>query len=175
MSQEPIKTGQATESKLQRRSLKWAGCVPDLRHLRRRLSRSPAWTAWTPARRCAWPPWGLIDELINSRFPWICTLCGRCERACPMGVEILAMLRTARGLRERDKVPGPIHKGTMMSMNRGNNLGIPNDDWAVPAGRHVQGDGGGGLSRASTCPVDKRAPGSSPRSTPRSRSASRTT
>jgi Fe-S oxidoreductase len=72
---------------------------------------------------------GLDDELIDSRFPWICTLCGRCERACPMGVQILTMLRTARGLRERDKVPGPIHKGTMMSMERGNNLGIPKDDF----------------------------------------------
>ncbi len=72
---------------------------------------------------------GLDDELINSRFPWICTLCGRCERACPMGVEILAMLRKARSLRPRDLVPGPIHKGTMMSMDRGNNLGIPKDDF----------------------------------------------
>ncbi|MBW2000608.1 MAG: 4Fe-4S dicluster domain-containing protein, partial [Deltaproteobacteria bacterium] len=54
---------------------------------------------------------GLDQELIDSRFPWICTLCGRCEYACPQGVEILKMLRKARGLRERDKVPGPIHKG----------------------------------------------------------------
>ncbi len=72
---------------------------------------------------------GLDDELINSRFPWVCTLCGRCERACPMGVEILAMMRTARGMRERDSVPGPIHKGAMMSLKRGNNLGIPKDDF----------------------------------------------
>jgi len=72
---------------------------------------------------------GLDEELIESRFPWICTLCGRCERACPMGVEILAMMRKARSLRERDKVPNPIHRGTMLSMQRGNNLGIPKDDF----------------------------------------------
>ena len=72
---------------------------------------------------------GLEDELINSRWPWICTLCGRCERMCPMGVEIVAMTRRARGLREREKVPGPIHKGTVMALQRGNNLGIPRDDF----------------------------------------------
>jgi Fe-S oxidoreductase len=72
---------------------------------------------------------GLDQELIDSRFPWICTLCGRCEYACPQGVEILKMMRRARGLRERDKVPGPIHKGVMMCLERGNNLGIPKDDF----------------------------------------------
>ncbi len=78
---------------------------------------------------------GLDQELIDSRFPWICTLCGRCEYACPQGVEILKMLRRARTLRERDKVPGPIHKGVVMCLERGNNLGIPKDDFLF-------GDGG---------------------------------
>ena len=59
---------------------------------------------------------GLDQELIDSRFPWICTLCGRCEYACPQGVEILKMMRRARTLRERDKVPGPIHKGVVMDL-----------------------------------------------------------
>ena len=39
------------------------------------------------------------------------------------------MLRRARTLRERDKVPGPIHKGVAMCLERGNNLGIPKDDF----------------------------------------------
>jgi len=72
---------------------------------------------------------GLDQELVDSRFPWICTLCGRCEYACPQGVEILKMMRKARSLRERDKVPGPIHKGVIMDLERGNNLGIPKDDF----------------------------------------------
>ncbi len=72
---------------------------------------------------------GLEQELIDSRFPWICTLCGRCEYACPQGVEILKMLRRARSLRARDKVPGPIHKGVVMDLERGNNLGIPKEDF----------------------------------------------
>jgi len=72
---------------------------------------------------------GLDQELVDSRFPWICTLCGRCEYACPQGVALLKTFRKARGLRERDKVPGPIHKGVVMDLERGNNLGIPKDDF----------------------------------------------
>ena len=72
---------------------------------------------------------GLDQELVDSRFPWVCTLCGRCEYACPQGVELLKTFRRARGLRERDKVPGPIHKGVVMDLERGNNLGIPRDDF----------------------------------------------
>lgn len=72
---------------------------------------------------------GLEQELIDSQWPWKCTLCGKCEEACPMNVEIVAMLRRVRGLRERDKVPGPLHKGVLMCLNKGNNLGIPKDDF----------------------------------------------
>jgi Fe-S oxidoreductase len=72
---------------------------------------------------------GLDDELIESRWPWICTLCGRCENQCPMGINLMKTFRKARTLRDRAKVPGPIHKGTMMNLQRGNNLGIPRDDF----------------------------------------------
>src|SRR5512147_2153418 len=48
---------------------------------------------------------GLDQELVDSRFPWICTLCGRCEHACPMNIDLMKMMRSARTLRERGKVP----------------------------------------------------------------------
>lgn len=72
---------------------------------------------------------GMEDELIESQWPWKCTLCGKCEEACPMNVEIVAMLRRVRGLRDRDKVPGPLHKGVLMCLEKGNNLGIPKEDF----------------------------------------------
>ncbi len=72
---------------------------------------------------------GMEQELIDSRWPWICTLCGRCQNVCPQNVQLLATFRAARSLRERDKVPGPIHKGVVMCLERGNNLGIPKDDF----------------------------------------------
>jgi dimethylglycine catabolism B len=72
---------------------------------------------------------GMEQDLIDSKFPWVCTLCGRCEYQCPMGIKLLRTLRAARTQRAREKVPGPIHKGTMMNLQRGNNLGIPRDDF----------------------------------------------
>ena len=72
---------------------------------------------------------GLEEELIASQWPWKCTLCGKCEEACPMNVELVAMFRAVRGLRPRDQVPGPLHKGVLMCLSRGNNLGIPRDDF----------------------------------------------
>lgn len=72
---------------------------------------------------------GLEEKLIESQWPWKCTLCGKCEEACPMNVEIVSMFRTVRGLRERAKVPNPMHKGVLMDLERGNNLGIPQEDF----------------------------------------------
>ncbi|MEW6261564.1 MAG: 4Fe-4S dicluster domain-containing protein [Thermodesulfobacteriota bacterium] len=72
---------------------------------------------------------GRDQELIESKWPWLCTMCGRCEYACPMGVNITALVRTARGLVDRDKVPGQIHKGVALALETGNNLGLPADDF----------------------------------------------
>jgi dimethylglycine catabolism B len=97
---------------------------------------------------------GMEQELIDSRFVWVCTLCGRCEYQCPMGVKLLQTLRAARTQRERDKVPGPIHKGTMMNLQRGNNLGIPRDDFLfllADMGKEMEDEGFPGFY----VPVDK--------------------
>jgi ferredoxin len=74
---------------------------------------------------------GMEQEVIDSKWPWVCTLCGRCQYGCPMGIQLMRAFRTCRGLRGRDKVPGPLHKGTMMNLERGNNLGIPKDDFLM--------------------------------------------
>jgi heterodisulfide reductase subunit C len=72
---------------------------------------------------------GRDEELIESKLPWICTLCGKCEYACPMGINIVNIVRTARGMVDRDKVPGQIHKGVELGLNTGNNLGLPKEDF----------------------------------------------
>jgi heterodisulfide reductase subunit C len=72
---------------------------------------------------------GREEELIQSHLPWICTMCGKCEHACPMGVNIVNMIRTIRGMVERDKVPGMIHKGVELCLSTGNNLGLPAEDF----------------------------------------------
>jgi heterodisulfide reductase subunit C len=72
---------------------------------------------------------GRDRELIESKLPWLCTLCGKCEHACPMGINIANLVRTARGFREREQVPGQIHKGVELGLKTGNNLGLPAEDF----------------------------------------------
>jgi heterodisulfide reductase subunit C len=84
---------------------------------------------WDPRKAVRAALLGLEDELVDSRWPWICTICGRCQYMCPQGVQLMALIRYARTLRERDKVPDPIHRGVLMCLERGNNLGIPEFDF----------------------------------------------
>ncbi len=72
---------------------------------------------------------GMDKELLESNWPWKCTMCAKCEEACPANIQIIALMRKIRGSRDRDLVPGPIHKGVAMCLERGNNLGIPKDDF----------------------------------------------
>jgi len=72
---------------------------------------------------------GKDQELIDSKLPWLCTMCGKCEHACPMGVNIVNLIRAARGEVERGRVPGMIHKGVELGLKTGNNLGLPTEDF----------------------------------------------
>jgi len=72
---------------------------------------------------------GIEDELMASDWPWKCTMCAKCEEACPMDIQIVQLMRRIRSRRDRDLVPGPIHKGVATCLERGNNLGIPKDDF----------------------------------------------
>ncbi|GLI34839.1 helix-turn-helix domain-containing protein [Desulforhabdus amnigena] len=96
---------------------------------------------------------GREEELIASQWPWKCTLCGKCEEACPMNVEIVALLRTVRGLRDRKKVPGALQKGVLLCLEKGNNLGIPKEDFLSllqEMGREMREEGYAGFE----VPVD---------------------
>ncbi len=72
---------------------------------------------------------GMTEELIQADWIWKCTMCAKCEEACPMDVKIVQLIRKIRSLRPRDNVPGPVHKGVVNCLERGNNLGIPKEDF----------------------------------------------
>ena len=74
---------------------------------------------------------GMDQEVIDSRFVWICTGCQRCEMGCPMGVKLVKVWMAAKAARPRDKVPGVLHKGVDMVLKTGNNMGIPEDDYVT--------------------------------------------
>ena len=72
---------------------------------------------------------GLVDEVVASEFPWLCTGCGRCAGVCPAGIDIPSVIAFMRTLREREAVPGSLHKGTMNNLETGNNLAISREDY----------------------------------------------
>jgi len=72
---------------------------------------------------------GLVEDLVDARWPWICTMCGKCENVCPMQVEIPDLVRRIRSKREREKVPGILHKGLVAALETGNNLRLPKEDF----------------------------------------------
>ncbi len=74
---------------------------------------------------------GMDQEVIDSRFVWICTGCERCVAGCPMGVKLVKVWGAAKAARPRDKVPGVLHKGVDMVLKTGNNMGIPEDDYVT--------------------------------------------
>lgn len=72
---------------------------------------------------------GMTAAMVPSRWPWICTMCGKCEQICPMGVEIPDIIRRLRSMRQRDQVPGILHDGLANALRTGNNLALPKDDF----------------------------------------------
>ena len=72
---------------------------------------------------------GNDQELIDSNLPWLCTMCGKCEFACPMGINIVNLIRTTRGLLPRDQVPSAIQKGLELGLSVGNNIGVRQEDF----------------------------------------------
>jgi heterodisulfide reductase subunit C len=72
---------------------------------------------------------GLEEEMVESRWPWICTMCGKCENVCPMEIAIADAVRKVRSLRDREKVPGILHKGLEAALETGNNLRLPTEDF----------------------------------------------
>ena len=74
---------------------------------------------------------GMDQEVIDSRFVWICTGCERCVAGCPMGIKLVKVWGAAKAARPRDKVPGVLHKGVAMVLKTVNNMGIPEDDYVT--------------------------------------------
>ena len=99
---------------------------------------------------------GFEKEVIESRWPWICTMCGKCEHVCPMQINIPDMVRRIRGLRDRDQVPGIIHKGVAEALRSGNNLGLPKEDFIFileDVGKEIAEEPG---FSGFTVPIDKK-------------------
>ncbi len=72
---------------------------------------------------------GLVDEVVASNFPWLCTGCGRCTSTCPGGLDITSIMAHLKSMRPREDVPGTLHQGMVNNIETGNNLGIAKGDY----------------------------------------------
>ncbi len=93
------------------------------------ITDTPGMEGWNTRKVMRMLAYGLVDEVVDSNFPWLCTGCGRCAQVCPMGIDIPAVMMHMKSLRERDKVPGTLHKGMANNVESGNNLAIPKEDY----------------------------------------------
>ena len=99
---------------------------------------------------------GMREEVVASKWPWVCTMCGKCENVCPMEIDIPGVVRKIRSLRDRENVPGILHKGLDTAIQTGNNLGLPQDDFIFileDVGEEVAAEPG---FEGFTVPIDKK-------------------
>ncbi len=93
------------------------------------VTETPGMEGWDTRKVLRMLHFGMVDEVVDSKFPWVCTGCGRCAHACPMKLDIPYIMLHMKSLRPRDKVPGILHKGAEHCFQTGNNMAIPLDDY----------------------------------------------
>lgn len=72
---------------------------------------------------------GLDEEVLNTPWIWWCSMCQRCKRACPMGVDIGGLVFMARQQWARENRPRGIQKTCDLQLRAGNSTGIPKAEW----------------------------------------------
>lgn len=71
----------------------------------------------------------MVERWVDSLYGR-CTLCGRCTLNCPIGVNVTGMIRLARTiLASLDLVPPDLQSTVTTAVEKGNNMGIPREDW----------------------------------------------
>ena len=93
------------------------------------VTGTPGMEGWDTRKVLRMLHFGMVDEVVDSKFPWVCTGCGRCAHACPMDLDIPYIMLHMKSLRPRDKVPGILHKGAENCFKTGNNMAIPQEDY----------------------------------------------
>lgn len=59
---------------------------------------------------------GMDDQIIESNWPWFCTMCQRCIYVCPMKIDIPQLVFNARQLRPREDRPKGISASCDMAL-----------------------------------------------------------
>ncbi len=60
---------------------------------------------------------GMDKEILESDWPWMCTMCQRCVYVCPMKIDIPQMIFNLRAARPRDERPKGIRGSCDVAVN----------------------------------------------------------
>lgn len=109
------------------------------------ITGTPGMEGWDTRKVMRMLSFGMVQEVVDSKFPWLCTNCGRCAYSCPMGIDIPAVMAHMKSLRPRDQVPGSLHQGAQNNLDTGNNLAISREEY-------LEGMADLGQEMAEECP-----------------------
>ncbi len=74
---------------------------------------------------------GMDEEVLNTPWVWMCTMCQRCVKACPMSVDIPQLVYQARAAWPREKRPVGIVKSCDVALGTDtcSAMGASEEDW----------------------------------------------
>jgi heterodisulfide reductase subunit C len=74
---------------------------------------------------------GQIEELLEARWLWLCTMCSKCVTFCPMEINIADIVRSIRTLWDRERLPGDLHTGLVRALKTGNVNGLTKQEYVA--------------------------------------------
>lgn len=76
---------------------------------------------------------GMDDEVLKSKWTWMCTMCQRCIKACPMNINIPGLVFETRGSWPRDQRPVGMRKSCDVALTTDtcSAMGAREEDWQV--------------------------------------------
>ena len=72
---------------------------------------------------------GMDYEVLKTDWKWVCSMCGRCSAACPMKINIPALIFNLRGSVPREKRPKGILGSCDQHIRTGSAMGAQKDDF----------------------------------------------
>ena len=76
---------------------------------------------------------GLDEEVQKTDWAWVCTMCARCFKQCPMSINIPGLVYNMRANWPREESPKGIRNSCDQHIRSGNAMGAPAEDfkWTV--------------------------------------------
>ncbi len=74
---------------------------------------------------------GMDEEILSTEWAWMCTMCQRCIRACPMNIDIPQLVMNIRNTRPKDRQPKGIRASCDVALKHDtcSAMGASEEDW----------------------------------------------